>query len=175
MNDWYYLFLLVVFLIWLGATPADRNAVRVVIIASLASWLVVDYFTAFFNGAWKMVVPGAMETTTIICLLCFAPGRTGYAQAAFLGVAWVAHVMCFIDLILGTDTVYSRYEVILASVSLIQIMLFHDTAIHHFRRLGRWWNHAASSDLVRSASLPVNLLHNQSPTGLQKVPPCQKN
>lgn len=141
MLDWYHLFAFAVFLLWLGSTPADRNALRIVLLATIASWLIVDYWTSSITGPWKLVVPGMLETTTIIALLRWSRNRTGWYQVGCVAVAWLAHALCFADLQLGTDMVYSYYETILTVVAAAQLAFFHDTYTHHLRQMGHWWGY----------------------------------
>jgi hypothetical protein len=136
---WYHLFALAVFALWLGATDADRNALRIVLAVTIASLLVVDLWTSHLTGSWKLAVPGVVETVTIIALIRWSRNRTGFIQAGCVLAAWLAHALCFADLRLGTDLVYSHYEGILAAVAGLQLAFFHETYLHHFRRLGHWW------------------------------------
>jgi hypothetical protein len=77
-DDWYNAFLLAVFLLWAISTPRDRNALRIVLIASLASEVIVDNITHQIHGAWKLIIPGALEIATILALLKWARNPTGY-------------------------------------------------------------------------------------------------
>lgn len=176
MLAWYHLFAVAVGLLWAGATKADRNALMIVMIATVTSWLLVDFGTSRFTGAWKLSVPGSVETVTILCLLRWA-GRTGFYQASCLVVAWLAHVLCFADLRLGTDMVYSRYELILFGVSIAQIALFHDTYLHHIRRLGHWWSFSGGDRavVVHTPSLSSPVLRHPRHQGTQPPSPCPTN
>jgi hypothetical protein len=145
---WYQPFLVAVALLWLFATERDRAAARIVLIASLASTFLVHAITVHITGAWKLVIPGAVETLTILCLLKWTRNRTGYTQAACLIVAWLAHFLCYVDLRLNTDVVYSHYETILAAVASAQIAGFHDTLRHNLRRLGAWSRTFQSNHMV---------------------------
>lgn len=127
MTDWYYVFLACVLILWLVSTPRDRNALRIVLIASLASEVIVDGITQHIQGAWKLVIPGALEILTILALLKWARNRTGITQAGLLVFAWLAHVLCYLDIALKTDLVYSRYETILFWVSAGQLVTCYDT------------------------------------------------
>jgi hypothetical protein len=166
--DPYHLFVLLIALLWLGSTDSDRNALRIVMLATLTSWLLVDLGTSRLTGAWKLSVPGAVETLTILALLRWG-GRSGCYQVGCLVIAWLAHVLCFSDVMLGTDTVYSRYEAILYGVSLAQIALFHDTYLHQFRRMGHWWSQRGGDSplVVHAPSLSSPVLHHPRHQGAQ--------
>ena len=172
MLDWYHWFALLLGALLVASVPRDRNAIRIVMLATLTSWLLVDLGTSRLTGAWKLCVPGAVETLTILALLRWG-GRTGCIQSGPLVVAWLAHVLCFVDLTAGTDIVYSRYEFILGSVSLTQLALFHETYLHHFRRLGHWWSQrgADSDGAVPAPSLSAPVLHRPGNPGVQTTSP----
>lgn len=168
---WYYFFLAAVFLLWLGATDADRSALRIVLIATVASWLIVDLITVRFTGAWKLAVPATVETATALALLKWARNKTGYFQAGCVVFAWVAHVVCFADIQLGTDVIYSRYDTMLGVVALAQVALFHDTITQYFLQLGHWWaNHRPAAFPASGIASPVP--HHPRPEGVQPVAPC---
>lgn len=138
MISWYQAFTLAVALIWLLATERDRAAARIVLIATVGSSVLVHCVTHYIVGAWKLVFPGALETLTILSLFQWARNRTGYTQVACLVVAWLAHVICYIDIKCGTDLVYSRYETILAAVAVAQLAAFHDTVRHIVGGMVAW-------------------------------------
>jgi hypothetical protein len=165
VTHWYTLFAIAVLLLWAGATPQDRHAATVILVATLASWLIVDYGTAGIVRPWKLVVPGAVETATIMALLNGRFTRTACFQAVLVLLAWWCHLLCFADLQLGTDMVYTHYEGCLAAVAAAQILAFHDTYIHHFRRLGRWWADlgAGGGNPVRSPGLSAGVLRDSRP------------
>lgn len=166
MLDWYHLFTLAILLLWAGSTPTDRNALRIVLLATLTSWLLVDFGTSRLTGAWKLCVPGAVETVTILALLRWG-GRTGCYQVGCLVIAWLAHVLCFADIMRQTDVVYSQYEAILAGVAAAQIALFHETYLHHIRRLGHWWSfrRGDSDGAVCAPSFSSPVLHRPGRPG----------
>jgi hypothetical protein len=174
MIDWYYLFVLVIALVAIGSTPFDRAASRIVLAATLASWALVDLVTVHLYGAWKLCVPGMIETLTILSLLRWAQKPSRYYQSACLVVAWLAHVLCFVDLGLGTDIVYTRYEAILACVAVAQIAFFHDTYLHQIRRMGRWWSQRGGdcAVVVCSPSLSSPVLHRPSNSVSYTISPC---
>jgi hypothetical protein len=158
--DWYQLFLAALTVLWLCSTPGDRNALRIVLVASVGSALLVDGITRNIVAAWKLAIPGGVETVTILCLLKWAQTRAGALQAALLTVAWLTHLLCYVDVIAGSDLVYSRYEMILSLVSCAQLAAFHDTLTHIVRGLVAWWGafRACHSGPVFSASLRHHLL-----------------
>jgi hypothetical protein len=125
--DLYECWTLAVLVLWAASSSRDRNALRIVLIASLASEVIVEGVTRNIHGAWKLAIPGAVETLTILSLLQWANNRTGLLQIACLFVAWLAHAFCYLDLALKTDIVYSRYETIIALVAIAQILVCYDT------------------------------------------------
>lgn len=159
--NWYPCFTFVVLLLWLFSSPRDRIALRIVLIATIGSFVLTEGVTRHITAPWKLLFPGAVETATILCLLRWARNRTGLMQAGCLVVAWFAHIFCYFDVILGTDLVYSSYETVLGAVAVAQLVAFHDTISHNLRRLGRWLDTLRlrrAGDLrpagVRSALLP---------------------
>lgn len=170
--DWYSAFIGCVFVLWLASTEKDRNALRVVLIASLASELIVDLVTVHVLSAWKLVIPGAVEVLTIAALLRFAPGKTGVMNATLLLVAWAAHLLCYADTVWKTDLVYSRYEVIIQMVAVGQLATFHDTLFSIAGRL-REFIAGLGPDRVRdipAASVSADVLHNPRRSGVQTPP-----
>lgn len=168
LPDPYLLYLLAAVLLLWGATHRDRAALGVVVGASVVSWLLVTFVTRSILSPWKLVVPGAVETLTIISLLRWSRGRTCWLQIALVSVAWLTHVLDYLDLVLGTNMVYDNYGGILWSVSLLQLLACYDTYLLLLRRFGRWWfdvgNHRAVT--VRGAGLASPLLHHPRPPGL---------
>lgn len=172
--DWYHLFMLGVLLLWIGAVPSDRSALRIVMAASVASWLLVEFLTFRVPGAWKLVIPAALETLTITALLRWSSGPTAYKQVVLVGVAWLAHVTCFLDLRLGTDFVYSHYEDVLAFVAGAQLVCFNDTYLHHFRRAWNWCSDIGSNRVggVRASGSSACVSPMPSDPDVQNLPPC---
>lgn len=138
MFDCYYLFILAFVLLWIGSTRADRGAVRVVLIATLASWAIKEFFTSGITSPWKLVVPCSVEAMTILSLLKWARNPSGWRQIDLLVVAWFAHFLCLLDLLLVTDMVYSLYEWILTAVTASQVLAFYDTIEHNLDRFFGW-------------------------------------
>lgn len=165
---WYTLFALMVLLLWLFATAQDRRAALIVLCATLASWLLTDLVTAHFTGAWKLVVPGCVEVATAFALLRWAPTRSGYQQVACVSVAWLAHLLCFTDIHLGTNMVYDNYEGVLMFVAALQVVLFYDTYLHHLRQFGHWWNElgADRAGAIRGTGFVAPVLRNSRTPGL---------
>lgn len=151
MIDWYHWFIAAVLLLWAVSTSRDRNALRIVLIASLASEVIVDNITHQIHGAWKLIIPGALEVATIFALLKWARNRTGITQAGLLLFAWLAHVLCYIDVALKTDIVYSHYEAILLWVSVGQLATCYDTMHFNFQRV-----YMATAALGRDCVLDVS-------------------
>jgi hypothetical protein len=133
----YAVFLALTVLLWALSTSRDRNALRVVLIASLASEVIVDEITRQIQAPWKLIIPGFVEILTILALLRWARNRTGYLMASLLCVAWASHWMCYADIMNHTNLVYSRYEAILYAVSAGQLATCYDTIIHTLRRAVR--------------------------------------
>ena len=166
---WYQPFMVTVALVWLFSTERDRPAARIVLIATVASFLMVELFTRHITGAWKLVFPGAMETLTILALLRWADNRTGLIQVACLAMAWLAHPLCYADVKLHTDMVYSHYRAILGLVAFAQILGFHDTIETSFNRLTAWLGSLGFDrpDAVRAAGVYAFDLRDEGRTPVQ--------
>lgn len=156
MTDWYHWFLGAIVVIWWGATHRDRNAARIILVATLTSEFLVEFITRSIPSPEKLGVAGAVETVTILALLKWAPNRTGFLNCASLVVAWCAHLLCYADCKLGTRMVYHNYEWIIGGVAVAQFLAFHDTARHLLRMVLRADNRAPDVRVagVRSAILP---------------------
>ena len=166
---WYQPFMFAVALVWFFATGRDRPAARVILVATIASFLLVELVTRHITGAWKQVFPGAVETLTILALLRWARGRTGLVQAACLAVAWLAHLLCYLDVKLGTNMVYDHYRALIGLVSLAQILAFHDTLTFNLRRLAACAGSLgiAHSRAVPAASVSHSLLRDEDHTSIR--------
>jgi len=162
MLDWYQLFIGCVLILWALSTPQDRNALRIVLIASLASEGIVDFITRQIHAPWKLVIPGAVETLTIIAMLSWARNRTGYLQAGLLFVAWIAHLLCYLHLKTGGQLpfFYDNYEAIIQVVAVGQLAVCYDTLrsipvrlYYTFKSLGFAGGWSVHDAVVRSAIL----------------------
>ncbi len=167
MLDWYHLFIFCVFLLWIASTPRDRNALRIVLIASIFSEVIVDLVTRDIHGAWKLIIPGMVETLTIMAMLRWSRNTTGYLQAGCLIVAWLAHLLCYVDVALKTDLVYSKYEHIIMAVAVGQLAACYDTVMFTIGRIYRFANSGPSSLRdVPAASVCVELPHSSGGKGI---------
>jgi len=128
--NWYPAYILVLIALRIWATPRDRNALSIILVASFFSTLLVHFVTHEITGAWKLAVPGAVEVLTITALMTLSPNRTGLLQSCCLLVAWSAHALCYLDIVWQTDIVYSRYETVLSLVAIFQIIACYDTLAH---------------------------------------------
>ena len=161
MLTWYHLFIVGVVLLRCGATPRDRNALSVLLSATIVSWLLVTFATHGITASWKLVIPGAVETATIWAMLRWSRNLTGWLQIGLLGIAWWTHLLCYMDLQLGTNMVYDNYERILGAVSALQLAACYDTYLLHFRRFGRWLAAVTSRrDSVLDAGVPAGVFHH---------------
>lgn len=122
------------------ATEQNRVPLWIVTISNIVGWILVLSVTRHIAGDWKLVVPAAGETLTILALFGFGRNRTAYFQAVLLLIAWCAHVLCYVDCETGSNIVYDRYEQILAVVAALQLLGFYDTWGHSFRTLQRWYH-----------------------------------
>jgi len=140
--DWYQIFLICTLVLWAFSSPRDKTALRIVLLATLFSEVIVDEVTCQFTGAWKLVFPGMVETLTILSLLKWSRNRTGIMQAGLLVIAWFAHVLCYVDLVIQTDFVYSQYENIMLAVAVGQLIAFYDTPRYNFTRFCDYFSSA---------------------------------
>lgn len=136
--NWYPYFLGSVFLLWVFSSPRDKSALRIILVATIGSYLLTELVTRPITGTWKLVIPGAVELATIAAILRWSRNLTGYLQVGLLVVAWFAHLFCYVDLVLGSDLVYSNYELILEGVAIGQLAACHDTLSHNWCALRRW-------------------------------------
>lgn len=149
-----------IFILWAIASPRDRMSLRIVLLATLGSWLLTEGITVHIIAPWKLIFPGAVETATILALLKYSPNRTGYMQAGLLFIAWLAHLFCYLDVMLDTNFVYDRYSQLIGVVAIGQILAFYDTLTLNLRRLGHWCSKIRGhcSGVIRPASVsPVVL------------------
>lgn len=134
MITWYQIFIVALILLRIGASSRDRNALSIVLVASFASTLLVHLVTHQIQAAWKLVIPGAVEVLTILAMLQWSRNRTGYIQVCLLTIAWLSHVICYADIAMQTDVVYSRYRTILMCVAVGQLAACYDTMHFNFCR-----------------------------------------
>lgn len=168
MFDWFHLFRLAFLLILIGAVPTDKMPVRIIFIASLASWVIKHYFTADIDCPWKLVVPCCIEALTILALLIWGRTTSGWRQIDLLVIAWLVHFSCLIDLLAGTDSVYSVYRYILRTLTVLQILAFNDTIEHNFGRFKCWLGRLASgrSGVLDHSGGAVAFGHSPRPPGV---------
>lgn len=148
------------FLLWAFSSPRDRNAARIILLATLVSFLITEGITRQIEASWKLMVPATVESLTVMFLLLYARNRTGFLQAGLLCLAWLAHVLCYMDLMLNTDMVYSNYELVLGFVALGQLLGFHDTVRHNIAAIrdAVVWRRGAHR--VRLAGGDASALHS---------------
>lgn len=159
MTGWYPLFFALVVLFWAFSSPRDRNALRIVLLATIVSFLITEGFTRHIVWAGKLIVPASVETLTILALLTWARNRTGYMQAGLLGIAWLAHALCFYDLQMNTNLVYDNYSQILFWVGVGQLLACYDSVFYNYRAFIGWANRGRT---VRLASHHASALHPES-------------
>lgn len=158
----YFFFLGCILFLLAFATNRDRNALRIILIASIVSEVLVVFVTRQIHAPWKLVVPGAVETLTILALLSYGRTRTAFFQAVLLIVAWWSHIQCYLDLIWNTNVVYDHYEKILSVVAVLQLLACYDT-IFSIGRSVQGWGDAWAARLrgVHSGSSRAALLRGE--------------
>jgi len=163
---WYPYWFVCVLVLWGVSSPRDRNALRIILLATVGSFLLTEGATRQIHGAWKLIFPATVETLTILALLRWSKNRTGYMQAGLLVIAWGAHVLCYLDLVRNTDWVYDNYNQILGCVALGQIAACHDTMRCNLAVLRDAFIRWNRPDAVPVASGCARVLHPESPAGL---------
>ncbi len=148
MLSWYQFFILCVIALRLVASPKDRNALSIILVASFVSTLLVHLVTYQIHGAWKLAIPGGIEVLTILAMFRWSKNLTGYLNSGCLIVAWLAHLLCYVDVCLKTDIVYSRYETIIQVVAVGQLLTCYDTLAHNFGRIYRYFSSLGPSGAV---------------------------
>ncbi len=161
--DWYHCFIVAVLVLWLIASPRDRNALRIVLIASLISEVIVSAITKQIHAPWKLAITGATDVLTIAALCQWSKNQTGHLQIGCLCFSWFAGMLCYIDVCLKTDFIYSRYEETIQLVALAQLLAFHDTLVNACTAFYRWAFpfRGAGHRCVAAASVSHNLLRDQ--------------
>ncbi len=176
MFSWYQVFILAVIGLRVVASPRDRNALSIILVASFVSTLLVNFVTREIHAPWKLVFPATVETLTIIAMLTWAKNRTGYMQAVCLLVAWLAHVLCYLDIALGTDLVYERYEALIQLVAAAQILVCYDTLARCGGLIVDWFNSVRDGGGVglRVAGMHHSLLHGEAAPVVQTAGRVEK-
>lgn len=162
---WYTAWTFCVFALWLASTPKDRVSLRIILIASIVSWVLVDFVTRPIPGAWKLVIPGAVEVATIGALMQWGRNRTAYIQVVLLLVAWLAHIVCWIDVIHGTDYIYSNYDILIQAVAVGQLIACYDTLLSAPARTLAYCRQLRGGGFggIRTASPSCGVLHRARP------------
>ena len=164
--NWYLLFGLSVFAICLLATPADRNAAVIVLMATVLSHITV-LALRHVHVAEKLIVPGLVETITILAIARYAPGASGRWQIGALMIAWLTHLLCYIDIKFKTNLVYDSYESILGVVAVAQVAGFWDTFRHTFCQISAYLGDRSRD--IRNATLGHDLLPRNDGVGMDKT------
>lgn len=123
------------------------------LIASLASEVMVDCFTHNIHSAWKMVFPASLEVMTIWAMFRWG-GENALIQAVLLVVAWLAHLLLYADAVLGTDIIWSRYDTAIQMIAVGQLVACYDTLFYVFNRLAGLAARLAGLVATRSLSDP---------------------
>lgn len=153
------------------STKKDRAALWIVTISNLVGWLLVVFVTRQIHAPWKLAIPAAGETLTIFALITIGGNRSSFFQAICLLIAWLSHVLCYVDCETGSNLVYDHYEKILDGVAFAQLLGFHDSALNACRTIQRWvhlW--ATGGRIVSPASSGFALVHNQDSKAQTKAP-----
>lgn len=158
--NWYPFFFVTVAVLCGISSTKDRNALRVVLAATIASFLITEWVTRPIHASWKLAIPATVETLTILALLHWAKNRTGYLQAGLLSIAWATHVLCYYDLNANTNLVYDNYGRILAAVAVGQIAACYDTPLHYFKS----WLASVRASRGRSVPVASGLVGVSNPT-----------
>ncbi len=152
--SWFPLYLIALVFLRIWATSKDSRTLTILLTAGVCSTLLAHLVMPEIHAAWKLAIPGAVETLTIMALVTTAPhNRTTLGQVVLLLIAWWCHLQCYADIQLNTDVVYDHYEQILAGVAVGQLLGFHDTVFSIGRSVQRWahvW--ASGGGFVSAAS-----------------------
>ena len=127
-------YLVALCVLWTFSSPRDRNALRIVLIAGVGSFLLMAS-VHWLQAPWKLVLPATVEALTVLSLLRWAKNPTGYTQASLLVMAWVIHALCYLDLMTGGNLVYDQYETYLGGIAIAQLLGFFDTLRFNYHRL----------------------------------------
>lgn len=158
MPVWYYMFTVAVVAVWLMATDRDRNAARLVCAATVISQVIYHTLSSHIQGPWKLAIAGTVDFSTLLALLILRTGPAGCINAAALFTAWLAHAVCFYDLIVSTSLVYAHYGKIIAVIAAVQLAAFHDTLAHVFSRVAFFATAYARPDSLRVSGACAGLL-----------------
>jgi hypothetical protein len=166
---WYFSFVACVLVLLAFATPRDKNALRIILAASVVSEVLVVVITRQIHAPWKLVIPGAVEVLTIASMFRWSKNRTGHLQIGCLCAAWLAHFVCYIDVCLGTDLIYSHYETFIQVVAAAQIAACYDSMLAIGRRIADFARALRMAHLERVSS--AGGIHpSLQQTGLSRVP-----
>jgi len=106
---------------------------------------------------------GMIEVFTVSLLISFASGSLAKFQASLVMVAWLLHLVAYIDLEMGTNIVYSKYELLIISVVLIQLSLGFNGIISIFKRA--YSKCLATFDIGGSGIPSVSVRNKNAKTG----------
>lgn len=138
IDFWYLVFVACVLILLAFSTQRDRNALRIILAASVVGCLLVIFVTRQIHAPWKLAIPGALEAMTAVAMYQWSKNITGHLQIGCLFVAWLTHALCYLDLWFNTDLVYSHYETIIQVVALAQLAACYDTILHAPATLRDW-------------------------------------
>ena len=114
----------------------------------------------------KLIAPSTVEFLTILALLRWARNQTGFIMAGLLGVAWGAHLTCYLDLLMGTNLIYDQYETVLGLVAVGQIAVCHDSFRHNFIALRDAVVRGRRARPIHASGGAVAFLHNEGDSSL---------
>jgi hypothetical protein len=170
VNEWFSWYLIAVLVLWGISTAKDRNMVRVLVVAAIAAEVMKYGITVHIHGAWKLLFPATLELLTVWAMLRWSSGISATIQVLLLSAAWFAHVICFLDVVGNTDSIYSHYETALLIVAVGQILACYDTWKHIGSRIYNALRVGGRSDMpaVSNAALRPAVLHGQSASQVSK-------
>ena len=137
--SWFPFYLLALVGLRCFATSREKTVLSILMVAGGGSTVLANTVMPMIHDSWKLAIPGAVETLTILSIVTMAPhSRITFFQVILLLISWCVHLQCYRDCENNTNVVYDNYEKILAAVAVGQLLAFYDTWFNIGRNLQRW-------------------------------------
>lgn len=135
-QHWYYVYIALLVILAVGG-KARHRLTWLILLGAAGLSIGLRAALGSIDAPWTLLPFSCIELVTIVTLLALTYYRLGCLQCFALSAAVVAHLLCYLDLVTGSNMVYDRYETYLVIIALAQLALGTDDLMQLFRRLAQ--------------------------------------
>ena len=168
--SWFPFYLLALVALRCFAPARESKMLSILLVAGICSTVLAHTVMPQIHASWKLAIPGAVETLTIMSLVTMANhSRQSFFQVILLLIAWWCHLQCFADIQNNTNVVYDNYELVLGAVAIGQLLVCHDTIRHIVCSVVELFRFPRNR-IIRPASVSADILRSAGDSGVSDVP-----